>query len=154
MRYAGIIYNDFSAAPGVSLTFFTQGCAHHCAHCHNQETWDFDKGLEFTEDIPDKIVEGLLSNGIKRTFCIMGGEPLHPKNIELTTSLVSYVKEKIEDVKIYLWTGFLYENVEDLSVLKNIDVLIDGPYIHSLRDVTLPMRGSSNQRIIYLKNKK
>ena len=61
MRYAGIIYNDFSAAPGVSLTFFAQGCAHHCAHCHNQETWDFDKGLEFTEDIPDKIVEGLTS---------------------------------------------------------------------------------------------
>ena len=84
----------------------------------------------------------------------MGGEPLHPKNIELTTYLVSYVKEKIEDVKIYLWTGFLYENIADLSVLKDIDVLIDGPYIHSLRDVTLPMRGSSNQRIIYLKNKK
>ena len=89
MRYAGIIYNDFSAAPGVSLTFFAQGCAHHCAHCHNQETWDFDKGLEFTEDIPDKIVEGLLSNGIKRTFCIMGGEPLHPKNIELTNNILN-----------------------------------------------------------------
>ena len=152
MRYAGINYNDFAAAPGVSLTFFTQGCEHRCKNCHNPETWDFCGGLEFTEDIPDKIVEGLLKNGIKRNFCIMGGEPLHPKNLELTTFLVNYVKEKIEDVKIYVWTGFLYKNVANLPVLQQVDVLIDGPYIEELKDVSLFMRGSKNQNIIYLKN--
>ena len=90
----------------------------------------------------------------------MGGEPLCPENLELTTMLINYVKEKSKDTIIYLWTGYLYEellekNNKDLNyIFSQIDYLIDGPYIDSLRDITLKMRGSSNQRIIYLKNKK
>jgi anaerobic ribonucleoside-triphosphate reductase activating protein len=59
MRYAGIIFNDIAAAPGVCLTFFTQGCSHHCPGCHNPETWDFDGGKEFTPDTLNDIIEGL-----------------------------------------------------------------------------------------------
>lgn len=160
MKYAGIIYNDFSAAPGVSLTFFTQGCPHHCPGCHNPETWDFDGGKTVPADIIEKICNGLTDRGIKRTFCIMGGEPLCPDNIFLTNLLVTEIKNRLPDQKIYIWTGYTYENLSHSSdpkikyILQTIDCLIDGPYIKELRDITLPMRGSSNQTVIYLKDQK
>lgn len=87
----------------------------------------------------------------------MGGEPLCPENLELTSLVISYVREKVPGVQVYIWTGYIYENLlkNEASELKKIlaqtDILIDGPYIDKLRDVTLPMRGSSNQRIIELK---
>ena len=157
MRYAGINYNDMCAAPGVSVTLFTQGCPHHCEGCHNPETWDFDGGKEFTPDVLKEIVTSLTKNGIKRTFCIMGGEPLCEQNTLLTLMTIQYVKQRLPETKIYLWTGYYYEELLKSSnpkiplILKEIDVLIDGPYIESLRDVTLKMRGSSNQNIINLK---
>lgn len=159
MKYAGINYNDMCAAPGVSVTLFTQGCPHHCEGCHNPETWDFDGGKEFTPDVLRKIVEGLTHNGITRSFCIMGGEPLCEQNSLLTLMTIQYVKQRIPEIKIYLWTGYYYEDLLKSSdpkiplILKEIDVLIDGPFIKSLRDITLEMRGSSNQNIIHLKEK-
>ena len=70
MRYAGIIKNDFSAAPGVSVTFYTQGCPHHCFGCHNPETWDFEGGKEFTPEVIDEILEALTANNIMRSLAI------------------------------------------------------------------------------------
>ena len=157
MRYAGINYNDMCAAPGVSVTLFTQGCPHHCEGCHNPETWDFNGGKEFTPEVLKKIVAGLTKNGIKRSFCIMGGEPLCEQNTLLTLMTIQYVKQHLPEVKIYLWTGYYYEELlKSLDpkislILKEVDVLIDGPFIKSLRDITLKMRGSSNQNIIDLK---
>ena len=156
MRYSGIIFNDLSAAPGICLTFFTQGCPHHCKNCHNPETWDYDGGLEFNNDVLKQVLSGLRKNGINRTLCIMGGEPLCERNIFLTTLLVREVKEKYPDQKIYLWSGYIYEDLLNRKdnktnyILDNIDYLVDGPYVEELRDITLPMRGSSNQRIIKL----
>ena len=109
MRYSGIIYNDFSAAPGVSLSFFTQGCPHHCTGCHNPETWLFDGGLEFTEEILQEILKNLYANGIKRNFCLMGGEPLCPENLPLSKMLIENILQKYPDTKIYIWTGYIYE---------------------------------------------
>ena len=160
MRYAGINYNDMCAAPGVSVTLFTQGCPHHCEGCHNPETWDFDGGKEFTPDVLRKIVDGLTHNGVKRSFCIMGGEPLCEQNTLLTLMTIQYVKQRLPEIKIYLWTGYYYEQLLKSSdpkiplILKEIDVLVDGPFIKSLRDVTLKMRGSSNQNIIDLKERR
>lgn len=157
MRYAGINYNDMCAAPGVSVTLFTQGCPHHCEGCHNPETWDFNGGKEFTPEVLRKIVTGLTKNGIKRSFCIMGGEPLCEQNTLLTLMTIQYVKQHLPEVKIYLWTGYYYEELLKSSdpkiplILKEVDVLIDGPFVKSLRDITLKMRGSSNQNIIDLK---
>lgn len=157
MRYAGINYNDMCAAPGVSVTLFTQGCPHHCEGCHNPETWDFNGGKEFTPEVLRKIVAGLTNNGIKRSFCIMGGEPLCEQNTLLTLMTIQYVKQRLPEVKIYLWTGYYYEELLKSPdpkiplILKEIDVLIDGPFVKSLRDITLKMRGSSNQNIINLK---
>ena len=157
MKYAGIIYNDMCAAPGISVTLFTQGCPHHCEGCHNPETWDFDGGKEFTLEVLKSIVDGLTKNGIKRSFCIMGGEPLCEQNTLLTLMTIQYVKQRLPDVKIYLWTGYYYKELLKSSdpkiplILKEVDVLIDGPFVNSLRDITLKMRGSSNQNVINLK---
>lgn len=157
MRYAGINYNDMCAAPGVSVTLFTQGCPHHCEGCHNPETWDFNGGKEFTPEVLRKIVTGLTKNGIKRSFCIMGGEPLCEQNTLLTLMTIQYVKQRLPEVKIYLWTGYYYEELLKSPdpkiplILKEVDVLIDGPFVKPLRDITLKMRGSSNQNIINLK---
>ena len=160
MRYAGIIKNDVAAGKGVCVTFFVQGCSQHCPGCHNPQTWDFDGGYEFTQDTMDNIIKALNANNVQRNFCIMGGEPLHPDNLFLTNLVISEVKKKYPDIKIYVWTGYLYEDLlvknEKLlqNILQNIDVLIDGPFIKEQRDITLTMRGSRNQRIIELKENK
>ena len=154
MQYAGLIKNDFSAAPGVSVTFFTQGCPHHCPGCHNPETWDFDGGKEFTAEVLDEIIEALQANDIGRSLCIQGGEPLCIENEFLTCMVIRHVRTTLPDTPIYLWTGYIYDqlltnpNPHMQYILQQIDYIIDGPYIEEQRDVTLPMRGSRNQRII------
>lgn len=159
MRYAGINYNDFAAAPGVSVTFYTQGCPHRCKGCHNPETWDFEGGKEFTQEILFEIDKALDANGVKRNFCIMGGEPMCKENLWLTNFLVDHVKSYHPDIQVYVWSGYTLEqlletkNLSVIHILSRADYLIDGPYIDSLKDVTLSMRGSSNQRIINLQNK-
>lgn len=159
MKYAGIIKNDMSAAPGVSVSFFTQGCPHRCRGCHNPETWDFEKGKEFTNDTLNEIISALSANGIERSLAIMGGEPLCQDNTFLTYLVIKTVKEKLPNTKIYIWTGYYYEDLLKLhdprvaQILELTDVLIDGPYVEALRDITLPMRGSSNQSIIDLTKK-
>lgn len=158
MRYAGIIKNDFAAAPGVCLSFFVQGCPIRCSGCQNPETWDFNKGKEFTSDTLISIKEGLLANGIQRTLCIMGGEPLCSENLFLTTLVVKEMKKEIPDLKIWIWSGYEYETLKNSEnphlkyILETVNGLVTGPFILALRDITLPMRGSSNQEIIKLKD--
>lgn len=154
MRYAGIIKNDFSAAPGTSVTFFTQGCPHRCEGCHNPETWDFEGGEEVTHDTILEVIKAITANGLHRNLCIMGGEPLCPENQFLTNLIINSVKEKLPGTKIYLWTGYCLEDLDMnnnriKSILEQVDCLIDGPYDKTKRDVSLFMRGSSNQRILY-----
>jgi anaerobic ribonucleoside-triphosphate reductase activating protein len=156
MRFAGIIYNDIASAPGICLTFFAQGCNSRCEGCHNPETWDFCGGKEFTQETLKSIIDGLVANGVSRSLAIQGGEPLCEENLFLTDLLISEVKKKYPDIKIYLWTGFIYEDLLESSnqrlknILNSIDVLIDGPYKKEERDITLFMRGSRNQRVIKL----
>ena len=158
MRYAGLNKNDFTAAPGVSVTFYTQGCPHHCPGCHNPETWNFEGGKEFTPKVIDEILEALTANNIMRSLAIQGGEPLCVENEFLTLLIVKTVKEKFPDVKIYIWTGYYFNSLPNTPYIKQIleltDCLIDGPYIEDERDITLPMRGSRNQNIIYFDNNK
>lgn len=157
MKYAGLIKNDIAAAPGICVTFFSQGCPHRCKGCHNPETWDFQGGLEFTQDIINEIISNLSDKRVNKKFCIMGGEPLCEENIFLTYLIIKTVKERLPQTEIYLWTGYTYEELQKSSnkklqvILNDINVLIDGPFIEELKDLTLPMRGSSNQRIINLK---
>ena len=160
MRYAGLIKNDTAAAPGMCVTFFVQGCPLRCKGCHNKDSWDYDGGLEFTPQVLDEIIEALTANNITRNFCIMGGEPLCDNNAFLTALVIEEVKKALPDIKIYIWSGYTYEKLLEShhpqvqSVLQKADVLIDGPYIEAERDISLPMRGSRNQRIIDLTEKK
>lgn len=156
MRYAGIIKNDFSAAPGICVTVFTQGCPHHCPGCHNPETWDFEGGKEFEGNTIEKICNYLTANNIHRDLCIMGGEPLCPENQFLTLLICRVIKEKLPDTKIYIWTGYTLEELQQDSnqsrinqILDLTTAIIDGRYIEAQRDITLKMRGSKNQRILY-----
>ena len=109
MKYAGIIKNDLSAAPGISVSFFTQGCPHHCKGCHNPETWDFNGGKEFTYDVLNEVIDALTANGVERSLSILGGEPLCEENTFLTLLLIKTVKERLPNTKIYIWTGYYYD---------------------------------------------
>ena len=157
MRYAGIIKNDFTGGEGVGVTLFTQGCQFHCHNCHNPETWDLNGGKPFTDQTAREILVAISANGIIRNFNIMGGEPLLEQNRKDLLHLIWDIRHDYPNIKIYLWTGYTYEDLLDMhndyiiNILNNIDILIDGRYIDELRDITLPMRGSSNQRIIQLK---
>lgn len=156
MRYAGIIKNDFSACPGVAVTLFTQGCPRRCKGCHNPDTWDKFGGMHYTIDTEKEIIEALQDNGIKRDLCIMGGEPIISENFSALVWLCLSVRANVPDTKIYLWSGYTYEEIIEIKelnwkwLLEKVNYLIDGPYIEELRDITLPMRGSSNQRILEL----
>lgn len=159
MRYAGIIRNDILAAPGICVSFFTQGCPNHCEGCHNPETWDFNGGKEFTHETLSSIISALTANGIKRNLAIMGGEPLCQENLFLVNLIIHSVKEALPDTKIYIYTGYIYEELvkkQDKTlqdILSNTNILVDGPFIKEQRDITLFMRGSKNQRILYLNEK-
>ena len=157
MKYATLKDNDIANGPGVGVSVFLQGCERHCDGCFNPETWDFEGGQEFTQDTLKHIINALTANGIKRHLSILGGEPLHPNNLFLTQLIISTVKQELPETKIYIWTGYTIEELRKSSskalqyILSTADVLIDGPYIEAERDITLPMRGSRNQRIIPLK---
>lgn len=158
MRYAGVIYDDTAAAPGLSLTIFLQGCPIHCKECHNADIWPPEGGSELTIEKIVEIIDKLDKNGVMRKLCIMGGEPMADFNLIATNAIITYAKMKFPDVEIYLWSGYTYEQLQERgkiltiipAILEKIDVLIDGPYIEKQRDITLQMRGSTNQRIIYL----
>lgn len=150
IRYSGLIENDFINGEGVCVTLFTQGCPHHCPGCHNQETWDFRGGIEEDYDIIlNKIIRAISKNGIMRNLSISGGEPLCEQNIDWVNTLIIDIKKKYPTIKIYCWTGYEYSALSELQkyVVKNIDILITGPYKQDQRDITLKLRGSSNQEI-------
>ena len=160
MRYAGLIKNDIAAAPGLCVTFFVQGCPIHCPGCHNPEAQDPNYGTPFTDDTIDEIIAAIGANGIQRKLCIMGGEPFYRDNPEEVLRLINKVVDTYSNIKIYVWTGYTYEELYQRPsytismILQSIDYLIDGPYIQEERDITLKMRGSKNQRILRLRNGK
>ena len=150
MRYSGLIKNDITAAPGLCVSFFTQGFPHHCPGCNNPDTSAFASGKEFTNDTLKEIIEALTAQNIHRDLCIMGGEPLCQENAFLTRLIIQEVRKYVPGTKIYIWSGYTYEelitnqNPHIIDSLRLADVLIDGPYVEAERDVTLPMRGSRN----------
>lgn len=155
MRYAGIIENDVVNGEGVCVSLFTQGCPHRCKGCFNPDTWNFNGGIEIDIKILTADVINLLQkNGIQRNFSVLGGEPLCLENRIEVNFIIKHVKERFPDIKIFFWTGYTIEELiqkNDLyinEVLKNVDYLIESPYIEEERDITLKWRGSKNQRIL------
>ena len=148
MRYNLIRKMDISNGPGVRVSIFMQGCAFHCKNCFNPNTWDFNAGQEFNQKTIDEVLD-LCKEGHIKGLSILGGEPMHPNNIEGTTKLAKAFKEKYPDKSIWAWSGFKFdEDLKDKEVMNYIDVLVDGQYKDELHDFTLKWRGSSNQRVI------
>ena len=139
---------DISNGPGVRVSIFMQGCTFNCKNCFNSETHDFNGGKEFTDDTINRVLE-LCDNETIRGLSILGGEPMHPKNIEGTTKLAKAFKKKYPNKDLWIWSGFLFDkNLKDKEVVKYVDVLVDGQYIDELHNPTLKWKGSSNQRVI------
>ena len=150
MRYNLIRKMDIADGPGLRVSIFLQGCDFHCKNCFNQETWTFDKGEEFTQETIDRVIE-LCDNPHIRGLSILGGEPLHPRNIEGTIELSKLFKEHYPNKDLWIWSGYLYENIINKEILNYVDVLVDGQYKDELHDFRLKYCGSSNQRVIDVK---
>ena len=155
MRIAGLKLNDCIDGEGISVSLWTQGCPHRCKGCHNPETWDPNGGHDLPYDIKGQIVKAISANGIQRNFSILGGEPLSLQNQKMVLEILKAVFTSYSKIKIFVWTGYTLEELieratedkEMEEILSMITVLIDGRYEESLRDITLTLRGSRNQRI-------
>ena len=154
-RYAGLITNDFANGQGVCVSFFVQGCPHHCPGCFNSQTWDFDGGKELPSDIRGQIIKAICANGITRNFSVLGGEPLCEENLDEVNNIITSVRAAFPHIKIFVWTGYVLEELQKKkdprikNILSQIDTLIDGPFIEAEKDLTLELRGSKNQRILH-----
>lgn len=152
MRLAKIKPNDIVNGKGMMVSVWTQGCPHHCKGCFNKETWDFNGGREFTDIDAEAILKMLDADGVKRNLSILGGEPMAKENVEGVLLLINFIKAKRPNTKVYLWSGYTYEEIQEMygeNILKGfVDILIDGKFKEEEKDLTLELRGSRNQRII------
>ena len=153
MKYAKIRKYDISNAPGICTTLFVSGCTHNCDECFNKEQQDFNYGNEFTKEIEDEFIEYSKSKQVKAVN-ILGGEPMQQLMDDTLLNLLRRIKKETNK-PIWLWSGYTYEeiisNSRRLELLEEVDVLIDGKFEISKRDLMLKYRGSSNQRIIDVK---
>lgn len=147
MRYVRINKTDIANGVGVRVSLFVSGCRNKCKGCFNPETWDFNYGEEFTRKTFIEIDNALEPDHISG-LTILGGDPFEPENIATVTRLCRKVKKWYPGKTIWLYTGYLYEDLKDLDIMNYIDVLVDGRFIEELKDISLRFRGSSNQRII------
>ena len=149
MRYNIIRQLDIANGPGCRVTLFVQGCEFSCPGCFNTVAKDFEGGKPFTDQTVQNILELCAAKHISG-LSILGGEPLHPRNRDAVAKLVTAFKERYPDKTVWIWTGYLYEEVSDFlaELAGNVDVLVDGRFVEELKDLRLSWRGSSNQRII------
>ncbi len=145
MRYAKIKPIEIENGCGCGASLFVQGCRLHCKGCFNQETWDFEGGEEWTEEVKNKFLEDISPWYIQRVS-ILGGEPLEPENVEEVTKLVKEIFELYPKKEIWLYTG---KSVNDVPFnLKSMcSYVVDGPYVESKRNISLHFRGSENQTV-------
>ena len=154
MNYADIRPIDVANGPGVRVSLFVSGCTHHCEGCFNPETWDFHYGKPFGPEQEEEILSAL-SRPYIHGLSLLGGEPMEPENQEAVLRLVRRVRERFPDKDIWCYSGYLFESLRDSQVgeysqelLKELDVLVDGPFVLEKKDLSLRFRGSSNQRLI------
>lgn len=149
MRYAQIREIDVANGPGIRVSLYTQGCRRHCPFCFNEETWDFNGGLPFTEKEEDAIIT-LVNKPHIAGLTILGGEPMEKESRPAILHLLKRVRKQCPNKNIWLYSSFLYEDFKnfDEPILDYVDVLVDGMFINDLKDPHLRFRGSSNQRLI------
>ena len=143
--------HDIANGPGIRTTVWVAGCSHQCVGCHNPKTWKWKQGTPLTQTVIEKILKACKESYIAG-LTLTGGDPLFIKNRAGVTELCKAFKAQYPNKSIWLWTGYLFEEVQDLEVMQYVDVVVDGKYIETQKDIVNPYRGSSNQRIIYLKD--
>lgn len=155
MNYISITSPDINNGTGCRVTLWIAGCTHNCPGCHNPETHSYKAGKVFDEEA-EKILFEKLSKPYIKGLTVSGGDPLDqiPEFLTQLRDVLKRVHEKFLEKDVWMYTGFEYEELDhnQLDVLQYVDILVDGPFKQKLRDVTLPFRGSSNQRIINLKD--
>lgn len=160
MNYATIKFNDIANGEGVRTSLFVSGCTHRCKGCFNSEAWDFNYGSPFTLEIENKILNSVDSDFING-LSLLGGEPFEPENQKALYPFLKKFKQKFPNKTIWCYTGYLFDK-ELLSdsrakiditydMLSLIDVVVDGKFIESLKNISLVFKGSENQRIIDVK---
>ena len=147
MRYHNITKDDMLNGDGLRVVLWVAGCAHCCKECQNPITWDPDGGLLFDENAKQEIFEQLEENYISG-ITFSGGDPLHPANSLDVKNLMAEIKEKYPKKTIWLYTGASWEDIWQMSLMKYVDVCVDGEFIVECKDTKLLWKGSSNQRVI------
>jgi len=159
MYYGEIKNNDIANGIGVRVTLFVSGCRNKCKNCFQPQTWDFRYGKKFTYETEEYIFS-LLSQPQIGGLTLLGGEPFEPENQYDLLPFIERMKESFPNKTIWAFTGFTYEELCTGSraacdithkLLSHIDVLVDGRYVDELHDISLRFRGSSNQRLINMK---
>lgn len=162
MNYATIKEHDTANGTGVRVSLFVSGCTHHCKGCFNQVAWDFNYGEPFTAETEEKLIK-LLDRPYIRGLSLLGGEPMEVSNQKVLLPFLKKVRERFGETKdIWCYSGYTFEELLDeksrchsndtIPMLKLLDVLVDGEFKEELKDLKLKFRGSSNQRIIELKD--
>ena len=154
MNYHDIKKCDLLNGDGRRVSLWVSGCEHNCSQCQNPQTWNVEGGIQFDEDAEKELFEALEKPYVSGvTFS--GGDPLHKNNIQDILNLVNKIRILFPDKAIWLYTGFTWEQCledeEKYRIVEQCDVMVDGRYIDELRDVSLKWRGSSNQRVIDIK---
>lgn len=150
MNYAAIKNYDIANGPGCRVSLFVSGCRHHCKGCFNAEAQAFDYGTEYTAETRRELLN-MLSDEHISGLSILGGEPFEPENREEVLQLCAAAKSWYSEKNIWVWTGGEFEDLKNLPVMQYIDVLIDGPFVETLKNLSLFYRGSLNQRVIDVK---
>lgn len=147
MNYHNITKTDMLNGDGLRVVLWLAGCNHRCAECQNPETWDEFGGLEFDDLAKEEIFSELDKNYVKG-ITFSGGDPLFPHNRQEVGLLAEEIHKKYPNKDIWMYTGYTYEQIKNWEYLKHIDVLVDGPFISSMKELGLKWKGSSNQRVI------
>lgn len=147
MRFHNITTDDMLNGDGLRTVLWVSGCSHCCKDCQNEVTWDPNVGLLFDKTAKKELFDKLDKDYISG-ITFSGGDPLHTSNRSEVTVLAKECREQFPDKTIWMYTGFLWESVQHLPVMKYVDVLVDGEFECDKKDVNLHWRGSSNQRVI------
>ena len=162
MKYSQIVDCDIANGEGVRVSLFVSGCRHQCKKCFNPEAWDFNFGRPFTKETEDIIIHMCKPKYIDG-LTLLGGDPMEPENQEVLLPFLQKFKSAYPDKTIWLYTGCTiadncqnivgYGQVDGITdkILSLVDVVVDGEFKEELKDLNLKFRGSSNQRILYLK---
>jgi len=150
MNYHDITKQDMLNGDGIRVVLWVAGCNHHCKNCQNPITWDKDGGLPFDKEAEDELFEALGESFIDG-ITFSGGDPLFPENRSEVFRLIKKCRELYPQKTIWLYTGYLWEQIKDLEGIEDIDVIAEGEFVEELKDNNLQWVGSSNQRVIRVK---